>query len=80
MTRLSTALSDNARQWDAESGSRRLYDATRNANQWPDESEHRPLTHAEQIAAVESGRARIVTVRRIRKADPEMTLGGVTDW
>ncbi len=75
MTRLSTALADNARQWDAEQGSRSLYDATRGLE--PQSIATGSLTHAEQIAAVESGRVRIVTVGRIRKADPERTLGGV---
>jgi hypothetical protein len=38
------------------------------------------LTFQEQLALVEAGKAQVVPKLTIHRRDPEMTLGGVTDW
>ena len=74
---MNSIQSENLRRWDAELGSDLLAATLRNARLEPTDRLTRALTFEEQLAAVERG-ARIVTMRTIRKADPDYTLGGVS--
>ena len=74
---MNSIQSENLRRWDAELGSDLLAATLRSAGLEPTDRPTRALTFEEQLAAVERG-ARIVTVLPIRKADPDITLGGVS--
>lgn len=78
LTPLWSPLEQYARENDAQVGSMLLLEAS--SRLAPESTEPRRLTFAEQLALVESGKARVIPVIPIRKMDPEFTLGGVQPW
>lgn len=74
-----SALSVDMRvRLDAEASSARLLNAMERARQVePVKEPRRPLTFAEQIALLESGRAHIVEMPSLRHPCEDITLGGI---
>jgi hypothetical protein len=74
-----TSPSEYAAQLEAKRGSQALLNHCLRSGSTPTETPARPLTFEEQLAAVERG-ARLVTVLPIHRAEPSITLGGVSPW
>lgn len=74
-------LAERAAEEDAAGGSQRLAEMLRYAGLTFEKPRQKPkLTFEEQLALVESGKARVVEKLDLRTVMPDMTLGGVADW